>query len=108
MTAEELVSRYGPGTKYMVVDIYEIVRNINTVQEEINELKRRLERSCSGIELNGEECSSVSCDTPETTIEGGMKLPVTVAEWEFPSCSEGDDDVFYEGEGTDENPIEID
>lgn len=50
----------------------------------------------------------MSCDTPETKVEGGMKLPVTVAEWEFPSCSDGDDDVFYEGEGTSENPIEID
>lgn len=47
MTAEKLVRRYGPGTKYMVVDIYEIIGNINAVQAEIDELKRRLERSCS-------------------------------------------------------------
>lgn len=96
LSAEELVIRYGTDTKYMVVDLFEIIKNINMVQTEISELKGRLELSRSQMKMNEPECSTVPCHTSDRTNEGGIKLPVTVMdsidnqtvqEWEFPSCS---------------------
>lgn len=124
LSAKELVERYGQQARFMIMDIKEAI-------ELIRKLERKVELNIEQLQQSGrnnkQENVSAADDVAIMQRDYGMKLPVKVEqyvstggdgqrntggaviqEWEIPSCSDGDDNVFYMGDGSEEQPIEID
>lgn len=127
-TALELVQKFGPDCKFRVVDISEAVRVVSGIQQEIEILEFRARNAQPGEiavmqhyyeetqNLESDTNGTLSVKTPRSGEEAKVSCeemeeafdPAVVRESDFPSSSSmGDDDVFYDGNGTEDQPIEI-
>ena len=126
VTGRELVEEFGAERKFYILDISQSL-------ELVSNLERRMDRLCDNIQNNVEQSEEKDIgyqpmSNDNVSIDLGMKLPLktpkdnnntngedlfldepeqNVIREEIPTCEMGDDEVFYKGTGTKEDPMEI-
>lgn len=124
ITVKDLLTEYGPDAKFYVMDVQQSLSFVKA-------LDGGLDRVISEMQLNKqveEKYEEMLAGTSSTvsqqehnsdcgTHEGGLKLPIVLPRETdsvddfletVHTISMGDDEVFYEGVGSEEQPIQID
>ena len=126
VTGRELVEEFGAERKFYILDISQSL-------ELVSNLEGRMDRLYYNIQHNVEKSEEKDIGyqpmgNDNVSIDLGMKLPLKIPEDnntngedlsldepgqnliredEIPTCEMGDDEVFYKGTGTKEDPMEI-
>ena len=127
LTSRELVEEFGAEGQFYILDIYQSLELVSNLEGRMNRLCYNIQHNVKQSEEKDIGYQPMSNDNVSTDL--GMKLPLktpednnntngedlsldepgqnVIREDEIPTCEMGDDEVFYKGTGTKEDPMEI-
>ena len=122
VTIRQLLEKYGPEAKFCILDIQESIKLVGTLEKKMDKLIDTIQEKDLSIsmgqyqEMSGDlKMSGEKKMLSEVAIRCNELPAVSTAEQrryfrleDIPTCSIGDDEVFYNGDGTEEEPIQID
>ena len=115
------MEKYGLEAKFCILDIQESIKLVGTLEKKIDKLIDTIQekdlcismgqyQEMSGdMKMSGEKMSSevaIRCNELPAMSTDEQRRYFRLED--IPTCSIGDDDVFYPGNGTEEEPIQID